>query len=86
MTSGNGRWVEGRLIRSDLPETDDFTQAGEYYCSLSPVQKEHLVDNLSTDLAGISKDTQNIVLSYLCSASEELGKKVTQQIEMQTRR
>ncbi|KRF51314.1 catalase [Bacillus sp. Soil531] len=86
VTSGNGRWVEGRLIRSDLPETDDFTQAGQYYCSLSPVQKEHLVDNLSTDLAGISKDTQNIVLSYLCSASEELGKKVTQQIEMQTRR
>ncbi|WP_377520140.1 catalase [Priestia megaterium] len=85
VTSGNGRYVEGRLMRLDLPKPDNFTQAGEYYCALSPVQQEHLVDNLSADLAGISHVTQSIVLSYLCNASAELGERVTQHIEIQTK-
>lgn len=35
VTSGDGRRVEGRLTRSDIPKQDDFAQAGEYYRSLS---------------------------------------------------
>ncbi|HWI46828.1 MAG TPA: catalase, partial [Rummeliibacillus sp.] len=81
VTSGSGRYVEGELVRSDIPKQDDFTQAGEYYESLLPDQQENLVNNLAIDLSGISYETQKIVLNYLRDASSELGERVEQQIE-----
>lgn len=80
VTSGNGRYVEGHLQRSDLPKPDDFTQAGEYYRALNPVHQEHLADNLAADLAGISPETQKVVMSYLHHASPELGSRVARQL------
>ncbi|WP_269052451.1 hypothetical protein [Sporosarcina sp. G11-34] len=44
-----------------------------------------MVNNLSADLAGISHETQSIVLNYLYNASAELGERVVRQIEMQTK-
>ena len=85
VTSGNGRYVEGHLMRSDLSKQDNFTQAGLYFHSLSPVQQEHLVNNLSADLASISHETRSIVLNYLYNASAELGERIVRQIEMQTK-
>nr|WP_318617763.1 catalase [Sporosarcina sp. YIM B06819] len=84
VTSGNGRYVEGHLVRSDLPKQDDFTQAGQFYYGLPLVQQDHLVKNLATDLAGISQKTQRIVLSYLYNASPELWERVVREIDMQT--
>lgn len=81
VTSGDGRFVEGRLSRSDISKPDNFTQAGQYYHSLPPRQQEHLVDNLAADLAGISQVTQRTVLSYLHEASAELGERVARQIQ-----
>jgi len=81
VTSGNGRYVEGHLVRSDIPIQDDFTQAGQFYNALSPEQQDCLVNNLSAGLAGISEETQRIVLTYLSSASPEMGERVTEQIE-----
>ncbi|ERM15771.1 catalase [Brevibacillus laterosporus] len=81
VTSGNGRFVEGRLVRSNIPKQDDFAQAGEYYCALAPLQQEHLVDNLAVDLTGISPETQNIVLGYLYQASSELAERVARNIQ-----
>lgn len=81
VTSGNRRFVEGRLVRSDIPKQDDFTQAGQYYHALTPLQQEHLVDNLAVDLAGISPETQNVVLGYLYQASSELGEHVARKIQ-----
>lgn len=80
VTSGSGRFVEGRLVRTNLPKQDDFTQAGQYYRALAPLQQEHLVDNLAADLAGISSNTQTIVLGYLDQASSELGERVARKI------
>ncbi|MBO0603407.1 catalase [Sporosarcina sp. E16_3] len=85
VTSGNGRFVEGHLERSDLPKQDDFTQAGQFYQSLPPVQQDHLVTNLSAGLAGISQETRRIVLTYLYNASPELGERVVKAIEMPTK-
>ncbi|WP_127529870.1 catalase [Paenibacillus kobensis] len=85
VTSGNGRHVEGRLMRSDIPKQDDFTQAGQYYRALAPLAQEHLVDNLAADLAGISPDTQTIVLGYLYKASAELGERVARKIQTQAK-
>lgn len=81
-TSGEGRFVEGRLVRSDLPKPDNFTQAGQYYHSLPPVQQDHLVENLAADLSNISREIQSVVLSYLSQASAELGERVSRQIQM----
>ncbi|WP_255551622.1 catalase [Sporosarcina sp. E16_8] len=85
VTSGNDRYVEGHLVRSDLSKQDDFTQAGQYYNALPPEQQDHLVTNLSADLAGISHETRRIVLKYLDNASPELGERVVKAIEMQTK-
>ncbi|OAS15738.1 catalase [Paenibacillus oryzisoli] len=84
-TSGEGRYVEGRLIRSDIPNPDNFTQAGQYYNSLPPIQQEHLVENLAADLARISTDLQHIVLTYLNQASQELATKVSGRIQLQNK-
>ncbi|CAN7661551.1 catalase [Paenibacillus sp. LjRoot56] len=80
-TSGEGRYVEGRLVRSEIPNPDNFTQAGQYYNSLPPTQQEHLVENLAADLSGISAEIQRIVLTYLFQASQELANRVSQRIQ-----
>ena len=80
LTSGIGRHVEGELVRSELPNPDNFTQAGQRYLSLSPEGQNHLVDNLAADLATVSMETQSVVLGYLRSASAELGQRVSTQI------
>ncbi|CDQ40434.1 MULTISPECIES: catalase [Virgibacillus] len=86
ITSGKGRYVEGKLVRSDILKQDDFSQAGDYYQSLSAIQQEHLVNNLAADLAGISFSTRRIVLNYLSKASPELENRVNRQIHMQSKR
>lgn len=85
VTSGDGRYVEGRLVRTDLPRTDDFAQAGQFYRALPPEHQRHLADNLAADLAGISPDTQRVVLSYLYQAAPELGEQVVRQIQMEAK-
>ncbi|EFM10689.1 Catalase [Paenibacillus curdlanolyticus YK9] len=84
-TSGSGRFVEGRLVRSDISKPDNFSQAGQFYRSLTPVQQEHLVGNLAADLAAVSPGTQSTVVGYLSQASAELGTRVAQQISLQGR-
>ncbi|XID92612.1 catalase [Paenibacillaceae bacterium WGS1546] len=83
VTSGNGRSVEGRLMRSEISRPDNYSQAGQYYRALPPVQQAHLIDNLAADLAVVSPDTRNVVLGYLRHASAELGERVARQIGMQ---
>ncbi|MEK5040349.1 catalase [Sporosarcina sp. FSL K6-3457] len=83
VTSGEGRYVEGHLVRSDLPKQDDFAQAGQFYRALPPVQQDHLVSNLAADLAGISRGTQRIVLTYLYNASPEMWERVVREIDVQ---
>jgi catalase len=85
ITSGDGTHAEGPLIRSGIPKQDDFTQAGERYHSLSPMEQDHLVDNLAADLAAVSAGTQSVVLKYLHSASPELGERVAAQIGIYAR-
>ncbi|MCM3628491.1 catalase [Paenibacillus glycanilyticus] len=83
-TSGNGRYVEGHLVRSEIPKPDDFSQAGEFYDRLQPEQKDHLVENLAHDLAAAAPETLSTVLGYLSKASIELGERVARQIHSQT--
>ncbi|WP_081922191.1 catalase [Oceanobacillus jeddahense] len=77
-TSGEGTFVEGRLMRSDIAKQDDFSQAGEFYQSLSPTWKSQLVSNLVTALTGVRSDLQAKTIEYLSLASRDLGERVSE--------
>lgn len=83
ITSGAGRYVAGRLVRTGTPKEDNFTQAGQFYRSLTPMHQEHLVHNIAADLGAAAPELQQVVLSYLTQASPELGARVAQQIMAQ---
>ncbi|GIN74197.1 catalase [Bacillus sp. J14TS2] len=76
-TSGEGRFVEGKLVRSDIVKQDDFSQAGDFYLSLSQTGKSQLVSNLVTALTGIRRDLQDKAIEYFTLASRELGERVS---------
>ncbi|MBO0996002.1 catalase [Bacillus sp. SD088] len=76
-TSGEGRFAEGKLVRSDIEKQDDFSQAGDFYRSLSQTGKSHLVSNLVTALTGIRRDLQDKAIEYFTLASRELGERVS---------
>ncbi|MCU5097317.1 catalase [Bacillus wiedmannii] len=72
ITSGDGRYVEGKLERTSITKQDDFTQPGEFYAKLKPIEKEHLAENLAGDLKVISHDIRKIVLGYFNQVSTDL--------------
>ncbi|WP_242267155.1 catalase [Bacillus cereus group sp. BfR-BA-01518] len=76
ITSGDGRYVEGKLERTSIPKQDDFTQAGEFYATLQPIEKEHLAENLASDLKVISDDIRKVVLGYFHNVSADLVKRI----------
>ncbi|MGH1328251.1 catalase [Bacillus pretiosus] len=72
ITSGDGIYVEGKLERTSITKQDDFTQPGEFYAKLKPIEKEHLAENLAGDLKVISHDIRKIVLGYFNQVSTDL--------------
>ncbi|WP_242850829.1 catalase [Clostridium algidicarnis] len=76
VSSGNGRYVAGEIMRSEIENPDDFTQAGEKYESLSTLGKKNLVNNIVSGLVHAKGETQNIVLRHLQMASPVLAKRV----------
>ncbi|MEK4743103.1 MULTISPECIES: catalase [unclassified Bacillus (in: firmicutes)] len=72
VTSGDGRYVEGTLERTSITKQDDFGQAGEFYEKLTQIEKEHLAENLASDLNVISDDIRKIVLGYFDQVSTDL--------------
>ena len=80
VTSGDGRYVEGKLERTSITKQDDFGQAGEFYTRLTQIEKEHLVENLASDLKVISDDIRKKVMEYFNKVSSDLAKRI--EIEM----
>ena len=76
ITSGDGRYVDGKLERTSISKQDDFTQAGEFYATLKPIEKEHLAENLAGDLKVISDDIRKVVLGYFHNVSVDLVKRI----------
>lgn len=81
VTSGLGTKESGELQRSDIDRQDDFAQAGERYHCLSQTGKEHLVENIAADLAGIEPDVRHTVLCYFQQASEEFACAIIEKIK-----
>ncbi len=67
-------YIQGNVTREKIYKTDDFTQAGERYRSMSQTEQEHLVDNLVVDLSQVTKpEIQMRVLENLRQADEDLA-------------
>ncbi|PFO66958.1 catalase [Bacillus cereus] len=81
ITSGDGRYVEGKLERTSITNQDDFTQPGEFYAKLKPIEKEHLAENLAGDLKVISEDIRKVVLGYFYKVSADLAQKIEIEIK-----
>ncbi|MED2040654.1 catalase, partial [Bacillus wiedmannii] len=76
ITSGDGRYVEGKLERTSITKQDDFTQPTEFYTKLKPIEKEHLAKNLASDLKVISDDIRKVVLEYFHEVSADLARRI----------
>ncbi|HDN65746.1 MAG TPA: catalase, partial [Methanosarcinales archaeon] len=74
--------IEGEVTRQKIGLTDDFTQAGERYRSLSKMDREHLVDNLVADLLEIDRTIQQRMVGNLTNADPELGGLVAEGLKL----
>ena len=68
--------LSGCVKRTPIQKTDDFTQPGERYLSLTKEEQCHLVDNIAVELAQCNPELVNRAISNFCKANEEFGKKV----------
>ena len=82
VSSGNGRYVAGEIMRAEIPNPDDFAQATEKYESFSAAEKKNLVDNIASSLVYAQPDTQRIVLWHLEKVSPELSEAVRNQMPL----
>jgi len=84
--SGEGKlWVnqlKGEVARRKISLTNDFTQAGERYHSLSKVDQEHIIDNLVADLMHIDKPIQKRVIDNLTKADAERVRNVAKDLKL----
>ena len=74
--------IEGEVTRQKIRLTDDFTQAGARYRSLSKMDQEHLVDNLIADLLKIDRPIQQRVVGNLANADPDLGRLVAEGLKL----
>lgn len=66
--SPKGPMVKGEVGRTTISKTDDFTQAGQRYRSLSPDEQDALSSNIAIELYKCKKDIIRRVLSYFYRA------------------
>lgn len=78
--NGNGDCIAGKIQRSEIEKTDNFSQAGAHYLSLCPEQQAHLVDNIASELYMVPTEIQNCVLTYFSYACEEFAACVRERI------
>lgn len=81
ITSGDGRYTEGKLGRTSIMKQNDFQQAGEFYDKLQTIEKEHLAENLASDLKVISDDIRKVVLGYFDQISTDLKRSIEAKME-----
>lgn len=65
--------VKGMVKRCPITKTNDFEQAGEHYLSLTKEEREHLIDNIASELYRCNNDIVNRSLKYFTCANEEFG-------------
>ncbi len=67
------------IMQQSISKTNDFAQAGEFYRSLSKVDQDHLIANLSGDLGQVTdKNIQKKMVTYFYRADKDYGMRVAQ--------
>jgi len=74
--------IEGEVTRQKIRLTNDFTQAGARYRSLSKMDQKHLVDNLVADLLKIDRTIQQRMVGNLTNADPEFGRLVAEGLKL----
>lgn len=80
VSSGNGRYVAGEIMRAEIPNPDDFTQASQKYESFSATEKNNLANNIASGLVDAQPNTQCIILWHLEQVSPVLAEMVRNQM------
>ncbi|MEG6521529.1 catalase [Desulfotomaculum sp. 1211_IL3151] len=80
VSSGNGRYIAGEIMRAEIPNPDNFTQATQKYESFSAAAKKNLVNNIASGLVNAQHNTQCIVLWHLEQVSPSLAEMVRNQM------
>jgi len=68
--------VEGIIERKPISKQNDFTQAGEFYISLTNEQQLNLVSNIADDMKNVNSDIQKRQINNFINADKFLGYKV----------
>ena len=84
VSSGNGRYVAGEIMRAEIPNPDDFTQASQKYESFSVSEKKNLANNIASGLVNAQPNTQCTVLWHLEKVSPALAEMVRNQMLLYT--
>lgn len=85
VSSGNGRHIEREIMRAEIPNLDNFTQAGQRYEAFSVVEKRNLADNIASELVEARPDTQRAVLRNVEQASRALARAIQNQMTLYAR-
>ncbi len=75
-------YLSGNAERKTIPKTDDFTQAGEHYRSLSKTEKAHLCDNVAVELWKVKPDIKKRVLQFFENADKDFAAGVVQAMDV----
>jgi catalase len=70
--------LDADIGRQKISLTNDFSQAGERYRSLSKMDQDHLVGNIVDSLSHAEKPIQKRMVENLSKANSELGKRVAE--------
>ncbi|WP_035090544.1 catalase [Aquimarina macrocephali] len=65
------------IVQAPIEKTNNYGQAGEFYRSLTDIEKEHLISNLAGDLGQVkSKDIQKKMITHFYRADKDYGMRV----------
>jgi len=75
-------YLEGSAVRQKISLTDDFTQAGQRYRSLSKRDRDHLVDNIVDSLGKANRDIQKRAVGNFTKADPGFGSRVARGLKL----
>jgi len=71
-----GPEIAGRLTRSRIPRTDDYTQPGERFQLSEPWERDDLVTNLTGLIGQCDRPIQERMVWHLLLCDDELGGRI----------
>jgi catalase len=71
-----GPEITGRLIRADLPRTNDYMQAGQRFRLMEDWERDDLVANLVANIGEATREVQERMVWHFFMCEDELGQRV----------